>query len=669
METGENIQELRKILDFIRFGSILLLLIHFYSVCFPVVYELGWSLELLNRVIFNLSNNFPILSGFFKPKLAILLLLCISLLGVKGRKDEKLTIQAIVTYLGIGMLFYLSSTWLLQITAPPTIIACLYVSLTSTGYVLILTGGTKVSRFIKNRLDKDVFNDWAEQFPQEERLLSDEYSVNLPTEYKFRDKIRKGWINIQTFRACIVSGTPGSGKSFWVVRNYIQQLVEKQFCFFLYDFKFPDLTLILYNHALKHAHKYPVRPQFFVINFDDLSRTHRCNVLYPETMLELTDASESSQTLMLALNRDWIKKISDFFVQSCILFVTAIFWFLKKYDGGRYCTLPHAIELAQMEYDELFPVLSMEREIEVLINPFISAYLRGANEQLEGQIASAKISLARLVSPSIYYVLTGSDFTLNVNNPESPKIVSVGNNPAKQSTYGAVISLYVERMHKLINKKNQQPCALIYDEYPTLTASVDLISTARSNRIAVLVGLQDMSQMVRDYGKEQAEVIMNICGNIISGQVLGDSAKALSERIGRINQLKESFSISANDTSISKSTQLESAIPVSRISNLSSGEFVGAVADTPQQPIKNKVFHARIINDIEAIKKEEAAYKQLPIIRNIDEHTVMENFYQVKRDARYIIDTEMNKIRNSPTMKHLIKKSKNNPPPQSNISL
>lgn len=665
MQTGENIQALQKILDFIRFGSVLLLLIHFYSVCFPSVRELGLSFDLVNRIIYNLSNGFPALGGIIQPKLIVLLLLVISLIGVKGKKDEKLSVQPVLLYLLTGLLFFFCSSFLLQISAPSFTIAGLYTAVTTTGYMLFLTGGTKVSRLLRNRLNGDVFNDFNETFPQEERLIANEYSVNLPTEYKFRGKLRKGWINIQTFRGCIVSGTPGSGKSFWVVRNYITQLVERHFCFFLYDFKSPDLTLILYNHALKHAHKYPVKPCFFVINFDDLSKTHRCNVLYPETMVDLTDATESSRTLMLALNRDWIKKSGDFFVESCILFVTAIFWYLRKYEGGKYCTLPHAIELAQEDYDKLFPVLSLEDSISVLINAFISAYLRGAVEQLEGQIASAKISLARLVSPSLYYVLSGSDFTLDINNPQSPKFVAVGNNPAKQSTYGAVLSLYVERMHKLINRKGQLPCALIYDEYPTLTASVDLISTARSNKIAVLVGIQDMSQLVRDYGKEQAEVIVNICGNIVSGQVLGESAKVLSERIGKINQQKESLSINATDTSISRSTQLDAAVPVSRISNLSSGEFVGAVADTPQQPIKNKVFHCRIINDFEAIRKEEEAYQQLPTIRNINEQTVMENYYQIKKDVRSIIDTEYEKIKNNPALKHLLKKPKNSQPSQS----
>lgn len=454
-----------------------------------------------------------------------------------------------------------------------------------------------------------------------------------------------------------------------MIRGFITQLAAKGFCFFLYDFKFPDQTTLLYNHVLKNVHRYPKPPKFYVINFDDLSRTHRCNVLYPENMLEITDAMESSRTLMLASNKEFIKKQGDFFVESSILFVAALFWFLRKYENGRFCSLPHAIELAMIDYKELFAVLSMEKELEVLINPFVSAWLRNATDQLEGQIASAKISLAKLVSPSLYYVLSGSDFKLDLNNPQDPKIICMGNNPAKSGIYGAVISLYVERMHKLVNKKGQLPCALVYDEYPTLYASVDLISTARSNRIAVLVGVQDMSQLVRDYGKEQAEVVTNICGNIISGQVLGESAKTISERIGKINQNKESISINAQDTSVSKSTQLESAIPVSRISNLSSGEFVGSVADSPQQPIKVKPFHARIINDPVAINAEEAAFEQVPVIRNVSENMALQVFYQIKQDIRNLIDREMTKINNNAAGKQEEYPKQPTPPSQQNTSI
>ncbi|MDF2190548.1 YWFCY domain-containing protein [Paraflavitalea sp. CAU 1676] len=606
MQTGENAQSLRQILDFIRFGSIFLLLIHYYSVCYPAIVELKLNVEIVNKVCYKLASNFSFLGGVHKPKITILIFLAISLFGIKGKKNEKLTSHLITLYLVIGLLFFFASTFLLDIQFPPTNVAGMYVGVTSVGYILILTGATKASRLLRLKNKNDVFNDLNETFPQTEERIENEYSLNFEMEYSLKGKIRKGYINfINIFRGTICAGTPGSGKSFYFFREVLSQLTSKGFTFCLYDLKFPDLSIILYNHVRKNLHKYPVAPKFYIINFDNLAITHQCNVLYPESMLDLSDATESSRTLLLALNSDWKKKQGDFFTESAINFTTALFWFLRKYENGRYCSLPHAIELSTVDYDKLFPVLSMEKSIDVLLNPFISAYLRSATDQLEGQIASAKIALARLVSPNLYYVLSGSDFTLDINNPTDPKILCLGSNPAKQATYGAVISLYLERMHKLINKKGQRPCALVYDEFASLTSNVDyLISTARSNLVAVFLGLQDMSQLTRDYGKEMAEVIVNVCGNIISGQVLGESAKTLSERIGKVNQDKESLSINANDTSLSKSTQLDNAVPISRISNLSSGEFVGTVSDTPTQQIKKKPSIAALLTIHKPLKKK-----------------------------------------------------------------
>ncbi|WP_317128741.1 type IV secretory system conjugative DNA transfer family protein [Mucilaginibacter gracilis] len=335
-------------------------------------------------------------------------------------------------------------------------------------------------------------------------------------------------------------------------------------------------------------------------------------------------------------------------------------WFLKKYRNGEFCTLPHAIELIQTDYDDLFTLLRLEKEIEVLINPFLTAYLNDVMEQLEGQIASAKIALARLSSPQLYYVLSGNDFSLDINNPEHPKVICMGNNPQKILTYGAVLSLYTNRMFKVINQKNKLKSILFFDEFPTLTTDVvPTISTGRGNKVATFLGIQDISQLRKEYGKEQADVIINTVGNMISGQVTGDSARQLSERIGKIMQDRESLSINSGDTSISKSKQLDSAVPASTIAALSSGEFVGSVADTPQQKIALKAFHAEIINDFDAIQKEEAAYKPIPVIKPVDNAIVQRHYMQIRQDVRDIIESETNRLMNDPALAHLIiKKSK-----------
>jgi Type IV secretory system Conjugative DNA transfer len=454
----------------------------------------------------------------------------------------------------------------------------------------------------------------------------------------------------------LVLGSPGAGKSYFVIRHVITQHIRKGFTMFVYDFKFDDLSKIAYNTWLKHKMKYPVQPQFYVINFDDLTRSHRCNPLDHETMTDITDAAESARTILMGLNREWIKRQGDFFVESPINFLTAIIWYLRKYRDGEFCTLPHVIELMQVDYDSLFTALRTEKEIEVLINPFVNAYLNDVMEQLEGQIASAKIAMARLSSPQLYYVLSGNDFTLDINNPDRPKLVCMGNNPQKIQIYGAVLSLYVNRLIKLVNKKGKQKSSLIFDEFPTiyLNNMDSLIATARSNKVATCLGVQDFSQLRKDYGKEQADVIMNITGNIVSGQVTGDTAKQLSERFGKIMQDRESLSINRSDTSISRSKQLEAAIPPSKISALSSGEFVGMVADDPDCKIELKAFHCSIVNDHEALKQEQNNYKEIPVIRKLDNAMVQRNYLQIKQDVQDIIQSEMERVLSDPGLSHLV---------------
>ncbi len=657
MQTGENEQALRKILDMTRLISIIILVIHFYYYCYAAFREWHLVSGFSDKIIGNIYNT-GLFSNFHKSKLFALGFLIISLLGVKGRKDEKLNYKTAFAYIITGILIYFISYLSLYLKIELMLAAIVYMAITSSGFLLMLSGGTLLSRIIKNRLNsKDIFNNENETFPQEERFLENEYSINLPARYHLKDKIRDSWINIiNPFRGLLVSGTPGSGKSYFVIRHVITQHIRKQFTMFVYDFKFDDLTRIVYNTWLKYKHLYPVLPQFYVINFDDLTRTNRCNPLEPSGMSDITDASESARTILLGLNREWIKRQGDFFVESPINFLSAIIWYLRKYKDGEFCTLPHVIELMQEDYDSLFTLLRTEKEIEVLINPFVNAYLNNVMDQLEGQIASAKIAMARLSSPQLYYVLSGSDFTLDINNPDEPKIVCMGNNPQKIQIYGAVLSLYVNRLVKQVNKKNKQKSSLIFDEFPTiyLNNMDSLIATARSNKVATCLGIQDFSQLRKDYGREQADVIMNIVGNVVSGQVTGDTAKQLSERFGKIMQDRESLSINSGDTSISRSKQLESAVPPSKISGLSSGEFVGMVADDPDCKIELKTFHSEIVNDHEALKKEKDDYIDIPVIRKVDNSMVLRNYLQIKKDIKDIIYAEKERLLNDPELMNLV---------------
>ncbi len=659
MSTGENEQGLRKITDMTRLMSIVILALHFYYYCYRAFEQWDLTADISDRLLTNIQNT-GLFSGFNNAKLIALGLLIISLFGSKGKKDEKINHKIAFAYIITGLLIYFLSYFSLHFPAVIQTRAVTYMLVTAIGYILVLTGGNLISRVILQKLNsKDIFNKENETFPQEERLLQNEYSINLPAQYHLKGKVRKSWINIiNPFRSLLVLGSPGAGKSYFVIRHVITQHIRKGFSMFVYDFKFDDLSVITYNHYLKCRHLYPVPPEFYVINFEDLSRTHRCNPLDKENMLDITDASESARTILMGLNREWIKRQGDFFVESPINFLTSIIWFLRRYNDGEFCTLPHVIELMQVDYDKLFTILKTEKEIEALINPFVSAYMNDVMEQLEGQIAAAKVAMARLSSPQLYYVLSGNDFTLDINNPDEPKIVCMGNNPQKIQVYGAVLSLYISRLIKMVNKKGNMKSSLVFDEFPTiyLNNMDSLIATARSNKVATTLGVQDFSQLKKDYGKDQADVIMNITGNIVSGQVTGETAKQLSERFGKIMQDRTSLSINRTDTSIIKSKQLDSAVPPSKISSLSSGEFVGMVADDPDNKIGLKTFHCSILNNHEALKKEQQEYKPVPVVRQVSNAIIQTNYVQIKQEIEDLINAEMERILSDPGMEGTVLK-------------
>ncbi len=644
MNTGENEQGLRKVIDLTRMISIVMLLLHFCFYCYATFYHWNLTAKIPDIILNNIGKT-GLFSSFHKTKLISLGVLLLSLVGARGRKSDKLNYRTALAYFISGLFIYFISVLCLYIPTSDQFITLAYISCTSCGFVLVLTGGGLISRIIKDKLANDVFTKQNETFPQEEKLIENEYSINLPAQYNLKGKIINSFINfINPMRGLLVMGSPKAGKFYFIIQHIIKQHIEKGFSMFIYDFKYDDLSRIAYNHFLKFkSKKYQVEPQFYVINFNDLSRCHRCNPLDPKNMTDITDAVESARTIMLGLNRSWIKRQGEFFVESPINFMTSIIWFLKKFHDGDYCTLPHAIEMMQIDYDKLFTVLRTESEIEAYMNPFLSTYLNDSMEQLQGQIDAARIGIARLSSPALYYVLSGNDFTLDINNPDEPKIVCLANNPQKQQVYGAVLSLYISRMTKIVNQRGKLRSSLIFDEFLTIyfNGIDNLIATARSNKVATTIAVQDYSQLKNEYSREQAEVILNIMGNIIAGQVSGESAKFLSEKFGRIMQDRESISINSNDTSITKSNQLEQAIPASTIASLSSGEFVGMVADNPDQIINLKSFHCKIINDHDALKTESDLYEQIPEINKVDSTIVQRNYQQIKQEVQDIIDTEL----------------------------
>ncbi|MHA4741372.1 conjugal transfer protein MobC [Dyadobacter sp. MSC1_007] len=655
--TTENPHALHRITDMSRMISLALLALHYYYYCYQAFAVWQLTTPITDRILGQILQT-GLFSSFHKTKLAALLFLGISLLGAKGKKDEKLSMSTPLLWVAAGLSSFHGCALALQtaLDGPPA--AAAYIFWCSASFLVILVGGSRLSRVIHQKISGDIFNADNETFPQQQALLQNQYSVNLKARYRHDGKTRESWINfINPFRGILVVGSPGSGKTYYVIRHIINQHIQKGFSMFIYDFKFDDLTRIAYNTWLNVRENGQVAKAFYYVNFDDLSRSHRCNPLDPDSMTDISDAAESARTILMGLNREWIRRQGDFFVESPINFLTAIIWFLRKYQNGAFCTLPHVVELMQTEHGKLFSVLRTQKEIQVLINPFISAYLHHANQQLEGQIASAQISMARLSSPALYYVLSGNDFSLDINNPSEPKIVCMGNNPGKIMTYGAVVSLYISRLIKAVNQKGRQKSSLVFDEFPTVYLNhIDsLIATARQNKVATTLGIQDLSQLRKDYGRELADVVMNITGNIICGQVTGETAKQLSERFGRINQDRTSLSINRSDTSISRSKQLDAAIPPSRIAALSAGEFVGMCADNPDQPLELKTFHCTLVNDQKkGIDDKEAIQKALPIVRKVSQQVIEANYRQIKEDVEAIIFSEMERMLSDPELAHLI---------------
>ena len=649
----DDLRALAKIMDFLRAVSIILVVIHLYWYCYEAVRLWGIDIGVVDRVLINFDRTARLFHHILYTKLFALVLLALSCLGTKGVKEEKITWGRIWMVLAAGLVLFFLNWWILSLPLPVEANAAFYAASMAVGYVCLLMAGTWMSRLLRTNLMDDVFNVENESFMQETRLIENEYSVNLPTRFYYRKKWHDGYINVvNPFRASIVLGTPGSGKSYAVVNNFIKQQIEKGFSIYCYDFKYPDLSTIAYNHLMNHGDGYKVKPKFYVINFDDPRRSHRCNPIHPNFMEDITDAYESAYTILLNLNKTWVQKQGDFFVESPIILFASIIWFLRIYQDGKYCTFPHAIELLNRRYEDIFPILTSYPELENYLSPFMDAWQGGAAEQLMGQIASAKIPLSRMISPQLYWVMSDSEFTLDINNPD------------RQNIYGAALGLYNSRIVKLINKKGKLKSAVIIDELPTIyfKGLDNLIATARSNKVAVCLGFQDFSQLKRDYGDKEAAVVMNTVGNIFSGQVVGETAKTLSERFGKILQRRQSITINREDKSTSINTQMESLIPASKISTLTQGMFVGAVADNYGERIEQKIFHCEIVVDAEKVKREEQAYRPIPVITDFTDadgndrmkEMIQENYNRIKAEVRQIVADELQRIQSDPELQHLL---------------
>ncbi|RXK87022.1 YWFCY domain-containing protein [Filimonas effusa] len=644
---------LKKIIDLTRWISVALLLLHFYFFCYGAFREWHFTTDVTERILGNIAAS-GLFSSLNKTKLFSLLFLGISLLGAQGRKSEKIGYRTGLAYLLSGLLTYFISALLFLTDLQATVVAVFYMSLTGLGYILVLTGGTLLTRIIKLKLKGDVFNKGNQTFPQEEKNWENKYSFNFPARYNLKGKIRSSFVSIvNPFRNLLLLGLPGSGKTLWGVKEILRQAIFKGYAICLHDFKPRDLTDFTYSYYLLYKHKYKVEPQFFVLCFDEIY--HRCNPLMVKSMDDISDAASASRSILLGLNQDMIDKQGEFWTESSINFVTCLIWFLRLYKDGIYCTLPHVIEFAQTDLRMLLTILRAEPQLEALVKPFVSALEEDAGKQLVGQISGATVSLGTLSTPNLYYVLSADDFTMTINDPKAPKIVCLVNNPMKANIYSPVFSLYLNNLQKLLREQDEQPSLIMLEEFATLSwpGLSKFLGYARSYLVAVVMVLQDAAQLIANYGQKQANVIMSMAGNLISGQVTGQSAKDLADRFGKIMQDRESVAINSSDTSVTHSKQLDYAIPQSVISSLSAGEFVGVVADNPDQKIEHKMFHSEFILDEKRIKKSMPAYKNPPK-PTVDNKTILEVFAKIKKDIRNLVADERERILSTPELKALI---------------
>ena len=669
MQQEDDLKALENIVQFARGLGVFFLVLHVYWYCYEWLSSCGLTYGYADRLLLDIQRTTLLFSSPVITKLCAFLFLALGCYGTKSVRNGRVDRRHIVAAACLGFPLFFLNGFLLSLPAGIGFQGWSYTLTLGAGYLSLLAAGVWLRRLMKQPLMDDPFNDNNESFLQEERCIDNDCSVNLPTRYRYKGQWRNGWISVvNVYRSTAVIGLPGSGKSYAVLNNYIKQHIEKGFSMLIYDYKFDDLTRIAYNHLLRHLDKYTVKPRFCIINFDDPRRSNRCNPIDARFMDDISDAYESAYVTLLNLNKTWVDKQGDFFTDSAVILLAAIIWYLKIYDNGHYCTFPHAIEFLCQPLEKIFPILSSYPELENYLSPFMDAWKSNAQDQLQGQVASVKIPLSRMISPQLYWVLTGDDFTLDINNPEEPKILCMGNNPDRQSIYGAALGLYNSRLIRLINKKGKLKSSLIIDELPTIyVRGLDnLIATARSNKVSVCLGIQDFSQLERDYGEKEAKVIINTVGNIFSGQVVGDTARTLSDRFGKIVQLRESHSVSNENVTTSTNTQLETLIPASKISNLTQGMFVGSVADNFDEPIPQKIFHAEIVIDNEKVKAETAAYVPIPDISSFigedgEDHMgeiVNENYYRVKADVVEIVRREIQRIEADPKLAELLPKKK-----------
>lgn len=613
-----------------------------------IIYNIKFH-PVADEIMSRLAAN-SVFSNVLVAKIASTFFLALFALGTKGKKSDKITIAQPIMFTALGLIIFFSSN---IIATKLKLDIAFYATISVIGYILILQGFTYFKRLMSVNLIKDQFNKENKKFKQTKEKIENDYSVNIKTE--------DGWINIiNPFRATTVLGTPGSGKSYVFVEEFIKQHIQKGFSMLIYDFKYPELSTVAWNYLKKYNKGYKVRPQFKRFDLSDPINSVRINPIQPDTIIRSSlDAQESAETLMINLDKNILKK-KDYFSSSAIVYISSIIWYLYLIENklirsninlphrdtpikkGSLCTIPHLIELSSRKDADVFKLLLQFKELNHSLAPFKDALDKEAFEQLAGQTSSARIPLSKLANKELFYLLSDNQIDLRINNPEAPVILCIGNDIERQKTYSPPLGLLISNIVKIINKPHRNPSSLIIDELPTIFINgIDnLIATARSNKVSTLLSFQDLSQMIRDYGREVADAIFNTIGNVISGSVQANTAKRISESIGKVVQKFQSINVSEKSTSINTSTSLQSLIPPETITQLSQGTFVGLLADTYDTPLETKIFHSKAIVD-----KSDKTKNPIPT-RSIDpdqlEILLENNFQNISFDIDFLIDRFVN---------------------------
>ncbi|MFI5160499.1 MAG: type IV secretion system DNA-binding domain-containing protein [Sphingobacteriales bacterium] len=592
-------------------------------------------------------SRLPIYHNIVYSKLSTFLLICLVSIGTLSKKKVDLKPKQQIIYpLTVGLLLFFGSIyWIGKLD-------WVYMTCSLVGAILTSLSMDNISKMIRSGLGKDKWNIEGESFMQQVKPVVTPYSVNIPMQFYFKGKVWDGWLNlVNPFRGTILIGTPGSGKSFGIVNPFIRQLIAKEFCCCVYDFKYPDLGKIAYYHYLLAKQNNKCKAHgFYVINLNDVEKSCRTNPWRSDYLKTLADASESAEALVEALKKGDKSGGSDqFFTQSAINFLAACIFFFSKHEDGKYSSLPHVLSFLNRTYQEIFDTLFSEPELISLLSPFRSAWTEKAFQQLEGQVGTLKIFISRLATKETFWVFSGDDFNLKISDPNEPGIVVLANDPNTQNINSACYSIVLNRLTKLINSKGNLPSALIIDEVPTLFVHKveNLIATARSNKVAVLMGLQEIPQFQQQYGKDTAATITAVVGNVLAGSVRNKETLDWLERLfGKSKQIGEGLSIDRNKTSTSLNEKLEALIPAGKMASLNTGEMVGLIAADVQENYTGKfetsAIHCKINLDQNSINSEERGYKELPNFYEFGAHKdniLKENFLKINREIEELISS------------------------------